>query len=297
MKRLVIGIGLLALFVLAPSVQAQTDLSFDSVQVQLWPEYDRPSMLVILTFQLSQSTLLPAEFTIRIPARAGEPNAVATLQDDQLVTGEYSRTVNGDWSEITVQATSTVVQLEYYDPELSQTDQPREFQFSWESDYPVNDLIVSVKQPLNASEMAIRPSLGSAQLAADGLATYTASMGSLPAGETFALDLSYQKADNALAFQPPSPQTSGGETSPSTTGTPGGFPVWGWALVGGGALLLVVGAIYLIRSNQMGETQSRYRQKKQSRPRPGAGVFCHQCGAQAGPGDKYCRECGTKLRL
>lgn len=297
MKRLVIGVTLLALFVLAPSVQAQSDPSFDSVQIQLWPEYDRPSMLVILTFQLSSDAALPAEFTARIPARAGEPNAVATLQGDQLVTSEYTRTVSGDWAEITVQAASPVVQLEYYDPALSQADQPREFQFSWEFDYPVDDLNVSVKQPLNATEMVILPPLGSAQLAADGLATYTASMGSLPAGETFTLELSYQKADNALAFQPPSPQTSGGDPSPAATGTPGEFPVWGWALVGSGALLLVVGVVYFIRSNQTGAAQSRYRQKKQSRPRPGGGVFCHQCGAKAGPGDKFCRECGTKLRL
>lgn len=293
MKRFIISLALLALFIVVPGVQAQSGLSFDSVQIQLWPEYDRPSMLAIFTFQLSSDAALPAEFTTRIPARAGEPNAVAVLQNDQLVTGEYTRTVSGDWAEITIVTNSPVVQLEYYDPALSQADQPREFQFAWDFDYPIADLIVSVKQPLNAAEMVILPPLGSAQLAADGLATYSASMGSLPTGETFALDLSYQKADNALAFQPPSPQTTGGETA--ATGTPGEFPVWGWVLVGGGALLLVVGVVYFIRSNQTNEAQSRYRQKKQSRT--GGSVFCHQCGAKAGPGDKFCRECGTKLRL
>ena len=77
---------LLLLFAALP-VAAQTEVTqLDTLTVELWPDYDRPAMLVILTGTLPESATLPATVTIPLPAGA-EINAVARFNDvDVLVT-------------------------------------------------------------------------------------------------------------------------------------------------------------------------------------------------------------------
>ena len=256
-------------------------------------------MLVIYSCELPVEQILPVEFSVRIPARAGEPTAVAVLDGNSLVTNEYSRTENGDWAEITLVSDSTFIQIEYYNPALSQSDQPRTFEYVWDFDYPINDLIVSFKQPLNASDVVLQPELGSAQAGSDGLNTYTTSFGSLPAGEAFKLEISYSKPDTALFTVPPSPPASESQTAESASpGIQSELPAWGWVLIGAGVVVLSGGAVYFLRGKQSLGTNSRYRQKKQrSGKTAGKDTFCHECGVKARPGDKFCRECGTKLRL
>ena len=97
MKRFRLHLTLLFILVLGftGSVQAQSGLVFDSVQIQFWPEYDQPFMLVIYSLELPVDQALPVEFSVRIPARAGEPTAVAVLAGNSLVTNEYTRTESG----------------------------------------------------------------------------------------------------------------------------------------------------------------------------------------------------------
>ena len=62
--------------------RAQQDIPFSSVEVDLWPEFDRPTMLVIYHITLPAQAKLPAPMSLRIPASVGTPNAVAAKQPD-----------------------------------------------------------------------------------------------------------------------------------------------------------------------------------------------------------------------
>ena len=73
-------ITFIILFVLSiyiPSAQAQEAPRFETLTIDLWPEYDRPSMLVIYKGELSPAVSLPAEVTLRMPVEAGAPAVVA----------------------------------------------------------------------------------------------------------------------------------------------------------------------------------------------------------------------------
>lgn len=305
MKRFLISLIFIFLLVFAVPAAAQRELVVDVLQVQLWPEYDQPSMLVIYTLELSADQPLPADVTVRIPKRVGIPSAVAVLEDTTLVTRQYTRAVNEDWAEITLQADFPVIQVEYYDAALSQQDQPRTYEFSWLSDYEIKNLMVSVKQPVNSSGMNIQPSLGAGVAGSDGLLVYASSLGPLPAGQTFELSLSYNKSDATLSFQNNQQSVPGSQAQPTVSITDQ-LPPWAWGLIGLGVVVLVGGGVLFYRSNRSYEPSSSYRRKKQqsgasgrSRSRTGnkSNIFCHQCGTQAFAGDKFCRECGTKLRL
>ena len=56
---------------------AQTDTEVEQFEVILWPEYDRPNILVINKVRFTDETSLPATVSLVIPKTAGEPHAVA----------------------------------------------------------------------------------------------------------------------------------------------------------------------------------------------------------------------------
>ena len=284
------------------TAQAQTGLFVDSVQIQLWPEYDRPSMLVILSIELSPEQAIPAPVSVRIPASVGEPTAVAVLVDSGLVTTQYTRTVDGDWAEISLETNSRFIQVEYYDPALSQQDQPRSYEFVWSAGFEINELTVGVKQPPTASGMQIEPDLGAGVTATDGLLTFSRNLGSLPAGQEVQVSLSYSKADNSLVVDS-APQAPVIESPASTPSDQSAFPPWAWVIVGLGVVVLAAGAVIFFRSAGNASDSSYKRKKKRTgtrsasrAPRDGT-VFCHKCGTRSQSGDKFCRSCGAKLRL
>ena len=57
--------------------RAQTEPRLSLLDIAVWPEFDRPLVLVIIQAELSADTTLPAPLTLRIPAIAGQPYAVA----------------------------------------------------------------------------------------------------------------------------------------------------------------------------------------------------------------------------
>ena len=110
---LILILGIMLVF---PSfVSAQSDVTIANMTVQLWPEYDQPSMLVIVDFQMNAATALPADLTFRIPKEANLI-AVAALASD----GGYLNTVfegpndDGEWQSFTLSVSqNSVYRFEY----------------------------------------------------------------------------------------------------------------------------------------------------------------------------------------
>ncbi len=103
-KVLILSFLILFSFV---SVQAQAEPVLASISVDLWPEYDRSSMLVIYHMILSPEVVLPAELSVPIPAGAGSPHAVAIRQpDNSLITVPYTLERQKDWAVVVFQATA-----------------------------------------------------------------------------------------------------------------------------------------------------------------------------------------------
>lgn len=288
-------------------VQAQGAVTLASAEVDLWPEYDRPNVLVIYHLTLSSQISPPVELSVRIPARAGDPHAVAVRQPDgALFSVVYEREVQGDWALITFTATSPDVQLEYYDPNLIQQDSARHYEFQWPGDYAVGSLVISVQQPLGASDMRISPGMGSGQTRQDGLVYYSAEVGASQAGEDFSVTIDYQKTSDelsasSLTVEPSAPITD------STAGRMSIMQALPWALGILGLVLILGGGIWYWQSGRQTPSQeSNHRRRKTSssvstistkEQADGDFVYCHQCGKRAGPNDRFCRVCGARLRV
>jgi hypothetical protein len=283
-------------------VRSQGAPKLNSLGVDLWPEYDAPKVLVIYRIVVSPDTSLPVDLTFRIPAAAGEPNAVANLESNGTLTNiNYNRQVDGDWASISFTATMPELQMEYYDPGLVKQGNQRQFEYRWLGDYAVDDMTVQVQQPVGASNMGLAPAADSSAVT-DGLTYYTKQVGALPAGQSFSLNVSYQKDTDTLSAEslqvkPSAPLT---ETSSTERALITALP---WALGVLGVALLVGGAVWYWQSGKKrvsAQTRRRRSSTGQEPREPAVSegyVYCHQCGKRAGPGDRFCRTCGTKLRL
>lgn len=303
MKRIVaLLLAILFSFSLAGAAPAQGELTLSSLEVDLWPEYDRPSLLVIYKADLPSQASLPAELAFRIPAAAGEPNAVAVRQGSgALFSVAYDRQVSGEWSVIRFTATTPQVQLEYYDPRLSVEGRQRHFAYQWPGDYAVEKLAIRVQQPTGAKDMRLQPDFGVGAQQPDGFVYYSSEYDSLAAGDTFTIEVDYQKDNDALSaedldIQPSAPVTE------RTAGRVSVRQLLPWMLASLGVILIVGGGWWYWRASGEGGRgrESRPRRPAPARPEeadPGEAVYCHQCGKRASPGDRFCRSCGTRLRM
>jgi hypothetical protein len=280
---------------------AQGELKFRDLEVDLWPEYDRPSTLVIYRITLPSNVTLPAQITLRIPASVGDPNAVAVKQaNGNLISLNYTRQVNGDWALIQFTAPSPELQFEYYDPALNKQDGQRSFEYRWPGDYAIDSLAIQVQQPVEASEMKISPALGPGTEGQDGLIYYNKQIGSLKASDTFNISLNYQKSTDTLSTKnrPVEPSEPINETGALRSSLMAALP---W-LVGVLGVVLILGGLIWYWQSSKGEPRKEMRRRRKTvntrETVPAEGyVYCHNCGKRAGPGDRFCRTCGAKLRL
>ena len=306
-KRTLILI-ILAALLLPSGVSAQSNLTLSLLHVSLWPEYDQPSMLVIYDATLSPEVQLPAELTFKIPATAGGPTAVAVRQgDNQLYTVAHTSQMTGEWEAITFMATTPEVRLEYYDPGLTMADSKRDYIFHWPGDYTVDSLVFEVLRPVGASNMNTNPELGNPVTSStDGLTYYRAEVGSFQSGQEFTLTLNYTKTSDTLTaenlpVQPSAPVNPSPSAINIRSILPWVLAAMPWILATLG-LALIVFAVFWYRQTGREKSPVRTRRRKAAQPAiepagQDSGVYCHNCGRRAEPGDRFCRSCGVRLRI
>ena len=306
MKKFALFVLVALVIALMPfAAQAQAPLKLAEMEVDLWPEYDQPTMLVIYHITLPAATTFPTPMSIRIPAAAGKPNAVATLgPNGDLISINYDQQTSGEWSTLTFDATTPNVQVEYYDPSLVKDGQKRSYTYTWPGDYAVDTFKVQVQQPIGATDMSISSGMGEAQTDPNGLVYYNRTIGAVPAEQELTIDISYNKPNDDLSASSV-PVEPSGPIQPSTGSGFNAAAALPWLLGGLGLLLIVGGGIWYWRSgrSQSGpQRSSRKRRRSTERSSaPGGGeggehIYCHNCGKRAGSGDRFCRTCGSALR-
>ncbi|MBM3151545.1 MAG: hypothetical protein FJZ96_04970 [Chloroflexi bacterium] len=300
MRKAILLVFLLAILLPVAPVRAQESIRFSLVEVELWPEYDRPEMLVIYRLYLPPTQSLPLELALSLPAGV-QVNAVAVMDGSgTLLTAphQYEEQPTGR-ATLTFTATSGQAQVEYYAP-LPRQDSARHYDFQWPSDYAVDAMTIFFKLPVEASSLQSDPVLASLGASGDGLAYYSLSAGRLDAGQVFDLSIDYQKSTDRLSVsglqvEPVAPLDEGG--SAGILDQPWLLPV-GIGILG---LLLVIAAVFLAgslagRRSGGPSRRARHTSHWKEETEPGAEAYCHACGRRAQPGDVFCRACGIRLR-
>jgi hypothetical protein len=155
-----LGGFLLASWVLPEAIQAQQTVTLASLQISIWPEFDRPSSLVILDGKLAASVTLPVDLTVRIPAAAQTPNAVAVAAaDGSLLQAAYTTAAADGDIIVKFTSNSAVFRVEYYDPALVINGDSRSFAFRWKSDFAIAAVDLMFQEPFGAQKVSGQPAL------------------------------------------------------------------------------------------------------------------------------------------
>lgn len=298
MRKLIL-ILLLGMFLAFPfSASAQESSTLSVVTVQLWPEYDDPSMLVIVDFQLAETTPLPAMLTFRIPADANLIAVAADIGGGQFINVPYEAPVaDGDVLVFNMSIEDyNPHRYEYYQP-LSFDGEARLFSYLWNNLYAVESFQYLFLEPLDVTSVTLDPNFSS-QEAFNGLNYYNGTPVSLAADEQYALNIRYQKTSNTLVSQAQSVQIAEpvNEDTPGRVSLTNSLPY----IIGGlGVIMIAGGLAYYFQwgRRSAGSNKPRKRTHVSNAESSGAeGAYCPQCGTRAKPGDRFCRTCGSRLR-
>ncbi len=282
---------------------AQTETPvIEQMTVEIWPDFDRPAVLVLMTGFFAEGAPTPTEVTLPLPNGA-DIHVVAVYSEDNVLTDQgVEYTTNNN--EVSFSAPGAGFHVEYYAPYETLGNQ-RSFNYLWQADIPVNELTLVVQEPFAATDLTTNPT--AVNVAEEkGLTYHSLPPQPVPAGAPFSVDVAYTMSSPQLTIESQVPQENQGNTAvtnPEPAPPPAASSTsfldnvnfnWPLAVAGAGLLLIIAAIVWQIagsRSNQ----KRPVKPKRQAASRAAA-KYCHECGQPLQPGDKFCRECGTAVK-
>jgi hypothetical protein len=264
--------------------------ALDSLAIDIWPDYDRPSVLVLLTGTLLAGTDLPASVIIPFPETA-QLNAVARIdssdggmKDDIIYT-----TAPG---EITFIIPDLRFRVEYYLP-YTVNDNRHTFDFTWLADLSVDFFQLRIQQPKSADSLTTVPGTIDVAGGGDGFTYHTFPVKSVPAGQSFSVNVDYPMTTAQLSVARSAPQSTQESALPSTSTGNVGFKWFIMVIVG---IVIIIVIFYVWKSGARRAEINRPVTHRAEAKGTSASRFCTNCGHPTGKNDKFCRKCGAALR-
>jgi hypothetical protein len=267
------------------------------LEIDVWPEYDRPSVLVILRGELPEGSTLPTAISLRIPTSAGRPAALASAPSATaglLSLGYEIADVQVDFTTVTFATPDRFFHLEFYDT-LPIDNQDRSYRYVWPGDLAVGELVAQLQEPAGATGLSVEPELGAGVVGADGLSYREASLGAFEKDETLTIDVQYAKADprssaEILGLPGVDPGAPDGDSD-------SGRGLSSWLLVAAAGVAVAVAASVIVlwwrrwlasRAAPRGGTRAERRRRGYESD----DLTCGHCGNPLRPGDRFCPSCG-----
>ena len=298
-----LGAAVLAGLTLGTSFAIQGEVpTIQRLQVDLWPEYDQPRLLVIYRGELeappSQALRLP------IPADAAIHAVAYVATDGRLMNLQWESVSAGDEQVVVLTPPTVEFQIEYYwdvlgdDPEKSFTLPVTA------GSHRIASLLFQVQEPVGATGLQGDPPLQGPTVGFQGLNYYVRDAGALEPGQTARQTVRYVKASRTLSIEAVQPAPAEAAPPPASTAS-GGQRLERFWLPIVAAVFLVIGSVLLgfgiwraRREAMPAAVAPPTRRRTRSRPRkkPGLARFCHACGHPFEPEDRFCAQCGAERR-
>jgi hypothetical protein len=280
------------LLVLLPLTAARAQgpvAGLENLAIFLWPDYDRPAVLVLLTGTLAPDVPLPAIVRVPLPADA-QLNAVARIDDRERMIDDIPYSTEA--GELTLTTPDPRFQVEYYIPYRIEDGQ-HVFRFAWLSDLSVERSEIAVQQPAFAGSLSSEPAAERVVEGRDGLTYHQLPARALPAGQPFSLEVRYPMASTRLSVE----RRGGGVGDPTAAAPaePARAPgsAFGWPLI---AAVIGVGLVSALvtwrlarRGAEPGDPGPQQREEASARH------YCHACGRPVAAEDRFCSDCGADL--
>ena len=271
-------------------LNGQSDI-FDEFVFSLWPEYDQPGILVIISGKVDDQHL-PKTLEFRVPSETKKVLASGII-DTMGTLGIVPIENRGQEKWVSLTLTSSDFHVEfYYDPFTD--DHVRQVTYDLQFGHDIPEYMFAVQRPIRAENYTLPESDMESFQDQHGITFYRKLMPSLLANEIYRVVFSYENhtgettIDQLRKMMAETEQGGGMPDIPPAAylaekrhRMPLLEPLAVLALVA-----VVVGFLF-------------YRQKKsESQPQKfdsAKGHFCTKCGQMVKPNDRFCAKCGTKL--
>lgn len=257
----------------------------EELELDIWPEYDDPRVLVIYSGQLAAGVELPRPFSLVIP-RGAEIHMAGAIGErgEHLHAAFETRPAGDSLVEVSYQLEASKFYMEFYYDPFRDGDR-REFRYPLVPSYRTERVVMRVQQPLRASAFRITPVAVDVLRDANGFGYHRLFFDELAADEERSVTVSYSKPDREPSVAP-----QAGAADPA----------------GGRAMrnILIVGTVLLIGAVGMGVVVGRRSAPALAGGRNAVGKhgglaaggnrFCRSCGTPVKQSDNFCGECGAK---
>lgn len=296
------AVTMLALFLVlaVPRAMADDPNRLSQLRVEVWPEYDRPTVLVMYDGTLADATGLPRQVSVLVPTSATGiiptfENADGTLAAEQPFTSV--KQADG-FTLISYSVKTANYHIEYYD-DLVRGGPDKTMDFVFKSPAPADQVTLEIQQPSAATNFVVTPAPKSTRTES-GFTYSVYNFTNVTSGQALTAQAKYYKADQHPSVLPTSapdavPATAPAVSSASTSSTV--FIVIALVLLLGVALLGFYIFQQRYRTPSPALSPSRQpRVRKRAGSGKAASAFCTQCAATLGPEDNFCPKCGAKRR-
>jgi hypothetical protein len=285
----------------ALGVLAQDANRLSKLLVAVWPEYDQPAVLVLIDGTLADSTNLPRQVSVLIPATAKLQVTTWTNADGTFAAEQPSQSsdAGNGYTRVTFSTNAPQYHVEYYD-DLLRGSPDKSMTFAYKAAASADQVTVIVQQPLQATNFATEPAAKSTRNSTDGFKYSDLQFPALTSDQTITAQVKYSKSDPNPSILPVSP------TPAPAIATPAPASPWNnvfilAALVAVG-LVAVIGVFLFQRSREPVPARAAVRNRpRRNGERGGAAnnvtAFCTQCGHGLASADVFCPKCGTKRRM
>ncbi|HEX7587828.1 MAG TPA: zinc ribbon domain-containing protein [Anaerolineae bacterium] len=284
-----------------PGALAQDPNRLSNLLVAVWPEYDQPSVLVLIDGTLADSTNLPRQVSVLIPKTARLQVTTWTNADGTFAPEQPSQSSDaGDgYTRITFNTNAPQYHIEYYD-DLLRGSPDKTMTFVFKAAVAADQVSVTVQQPLKATNFTTDPPARSTRNNTDGFKYSDLQFPALAPAQTITTLVKYTKADLIPSILPVSPTPMSVIVAPA--------PVSPWNNVFILAVIVVVGLVAVIgfflfqRSREPVTVSASTRNRSRRSADRGSAAnsvaaFCTQCGYGLASSDVFCPKCGTKRRM
>ena len=194
-RRVALLVTLILLIIISVwPAAAQGALTIPQASLKLWPEYDDPGVLVILSGDFANDASFPQ--TVAFPVAEGARNIQATVNDP--AKGLLSQEWQMQDGKVAYSLPQPGFHLEYYVDRPVSGDQ-RKIVHTFEAPYPIKSLEIAVQQPARATDFSVTPAPSRTTTGADGLTYHIINLENLAAGEKRDIAISYVKTDSGLS--------------------------------------------------------------------------------------------------
>jgi hypothetical protein len=285
----------LGFFTQEAKAQTQGSIQFDSVAVNLFPEFNQPSIYVTFDIELTETLLLPRTLTFQIPANIDDFVVLYLGDEGFFESPEVMISQDRLWKYVNFSTPSPTIRVEYTDPNLVFWDNYRSYTFRWTSLYPAFYFSLRIHQPEGISQFEVDKDILETEEEISGIKTSTIRQSPFPSGKLFELSFSYAKTGEIV--YPGYNVEAGDEISEKTPGkVPSPLNLVFWLFSIALFIIIIIGLYFFWFKKRTAKSRGLMVQGVGIMNPEKMAVFCHECGMRSRPGDSYCSNCGTILR-